>query len=136
MVTNKQEVQQTVNEKHQDVQVDPFKRLPGVETLNLMAGNVAGRDDLARAEGDVGPTDGVLGHWRVKCQILEIFYFDSLAHLYSPYNIEHTACSPGSFGGTDKISIFNILSVNYFSAIFTWEYLSQMSSKVFLSIPD
>ena len=73
MVTNKQEVQQTVNEKHQDVQIDSFKRLPGVETLNLMAGNVGGWDDYSSScssKGDVGPTDGVLGHWRVKCQIL------------------------------------------------------------------
>ena len=73
MVTNKQEVEQTVDEKHQNVQVDSLERVPGVETLDLMAGDVGGRDDLAGTQGDVGPTDGVLGHWRGKCQILEIF---------------------------------------------------------------
>ena len=73
MVTDKQEVEQTVNEKHQNVQIDSFERMPGVETINLMAGNVRGRNDLASRKGDVGPTDGVFRHWRGKCQILEIF---------------------------------------------------------------
>ena len=75
LVTYEQEVQQTVNEKHQNVQIDSFERMPGVETLNLVAGNVRSRNDLAISEGDVGPADGMLGrHWRVKCQILEIFW--------------------------------------------------------------
>ena len=62
VVTNKEEVEQTVNEKHQNVQIDSFQRMPGVETLNLVAGNVGGRNDLARSEGDVGATDSVLRH--------------------------------------------------------------------------
>ena len=37
---------------------------------------------------------------------------DRVAHLDSPYNIEHTACSPGSSGGTDKIGDIVIISFN------------------------
>ena len=58
--TNKEKIKKTVDEEHEDVEVDAPERVPGVEGLNLVAGNVGGGDDLAGRDGDVPAADGVL----------------------------------------------------------------------------
>ena len=59
-ITNKEKIKKTVDEEHEDVEVDAPERVPGVEGLNLVAGNVGGGDDLAGRDGDVPAADGVL----------------------------------------------------------------------------